>query len=95
MKDELLKLSKPLGMSHPRLSHTDFGFTNEDLDKVVFVNDGRVEGITNNSSKSSWKLGELIAYLKEVYSGKIGYQYMHIHNKAERDWIRNKIENKE
>ena len=49
MKDELLKISKPLGISSPKLHYTDFGFTDEDLDKEVFINDGRVDGITNNS----------------------------------------------
>lgn len=95
MNEELLKAGKPKGQSSPQLSHTDFGFTDADLDKEVFINDGRVDGLTKNPSKSTYKLKDLIAHLKEIYCNKVGYQYMHINNKAERDWIRQRIENAE
>lgn len=73
MNEELLKAGKPKGTSSPQLSHTDFGFTDADLDKEVFINDGRVEGITKNPLKSTWKLRDLIAHLKEIYCNKVGY----------------------
>lgn len=73
MNEELLKAGKPKGTSSPQLNHTDFGFTDADLDKEVFINDGRVEGITKNPLKSTWKLRDLIAHLKEIYCNKVGY----------------------
>lgn len=88
MNEELLKAGKPKGTSSPKLSHTDFGFSDADLEKEVFINDGRVEGITMNAKKSTWILKDLIAHLKKIYCNKVGYQFMHINNKAERDWIR-------
>lgn len=72
MNEELLKAGKPK-IPPPSLSHLDFGFTNEDLDKDVFINDGRVVGLTNSTTKSTWKLKDLITHLEEIYCGKIGY----------------------
>lgn len=62
MSEELLKAGKPKFPTPPSLSHLDFGFTDDDLEKEVFINDGRCEGLTN-SAKSTWKLKDLIAHL--------------------------------
>ena len=70
MNEELLKAGKPASVSSPKLSHLDYGFTDEDLEKDVFIYDGRVEGVTK-SDKKTWKLKELIAYLKEIYCDKV------------------------
>ena len=51
MNEELLKAGKPKGVSSPKLNYKDFGFTDADLEKEVFINDGRVEGITNDEKK--------------------------------------------
>jgi len=70
MNEELLKAGKPANASSPKLSHLDYGFTDEDLEKDVFIYDGRVEGVTK-SDKKTWKLKDLIAYLKEIYCEKV------------------------
>lgn len=64
MNEELLKAGKPKGTSSPQLHYSDFGFSKSDLNKEVFINDGRVEGLTNNKQKVSWKLSDLISHLK-------------------------------
>ena len=94
MKDELQKAGKSHLQHEPKLSHKDYGFTDEDLEKDVYIKDSRILGLTN-SERSTWKLKDLIAHLKKIYCGKIGYQYLHINNVDERNWIRNRIENHE
>ena len=42
-----------------------------------------------------FSLQELEEELKKVYSGNIGFEYMHIHNAEIRYWIRQKIESKD
>jgi hypothetical protein len=37
-------------------------------------------------------LRELLSRLRETYCGSTGYEYMHIPDKAKRDWIQSKIE---
>ncbi len=74
------------GPVNPRLELKTFGFTNEDLDreaKTQFFRDG--EAI---------KLRDLEISLKTTYSGKTGFEFMHIHNTQVRNWIRRRIEDK-
>jgi 2-oxoglutarate dehydrogenase E1 component len=37
-------------------------------------------------------LSAIVARLKEIYCGRIGYEYMHIENSVAREWLRNEIE---
>lgn len=74
------------GPVNPRLELKTFGFSKEDLDREAatqFFRDGQ-----------KIKLRDLEASLKETYSGKIGFEFMHIHNTHVRNWIRQRIEDK-
>lgn len=74
------------GPVNPRLELKTFGFTSEDLNREAatqFFRDGQ-----------TIKLSNLEISLKETYSGKIGFEFMHIHNTQVRDWIRRRIEDK-
>ena len=74
------------GPVNPRLELKTFGFTNEDLDREAatqFFRDGQ-----------TFKLSDLEESLKKTYSGKTGFEFMHIHNTQVRDWIRRRIEDK-
>lgn len=74
------------GVSNPRLELKSFGFTNEDLAREAatqFFRDGQ-----------AIKLQDLESELKKTYSGKVGFEFMHIHNTQVRNWIRRRIEEK-
>lgn len=42
--------------------------------------------------KQSWKLQEIIDTLKKIYCGKAGFEYLHINDINERNWLREQIE---
>ena len=50
----------------------------------------QISGVLSNRELS---LREIVAKLEETYCGTIGFEYMHIKNRNECNWIRNKIEN--
>ena len=74
------------GPVNPRLELKAFGFNSEDLGREAATQFFR-EGQTI-------KLSDLENSLKRTYSGKIGFEFMHIHNTQVRDWIRRRIEDK-
>ena len=74
------------GPVNPRLELKAFGFNSKDLDREAATQFFR-EGQTI-------KLSDLENSLKRTYSGKIGFEFMHIHNTQVRDWIRRRIEDK-
>ncbi len=73
-------------LKNPQLALENNGFTKADLGK--------------DASSSMFRNGEkftlqtLLDELQKVYSGNIGFEYMHIHNAEIRYWIRQKIESK-
>lgn len=69
---------------NPRLELSAFGLSEADLEKEAstqFFRNGQ-----------TMKLKDMLAALKETYSGKTGFEFMHIHNTELRNWIREKIE---
>ena len=69
---------------HSLLTLRELGFEEKDLDLTV-------------SSKfflggQSMKLREMIAKFRAIYSGEIGFEYMHIQNPRVRNWLRERIE---
>ena len=42
--------------------------------------------------KDIWSIGEIIEVCKRVYCGKIGFEYYHIENAAEKLWLQKRIE---
>ncbi len=69
---------------NPRLALEQFGLTAADLDRVVW------SSFFRNGDKM--KLREMIAALEATYAGKIGFEFMHIHNTTVRHWVRERIE---
>jgi 2-oxoglutarate dehydrogenase E1 component len=69
---------------HPMVTLEDFGLSDSDLDNVFFAS--REIGLENAT------LREVIARLRQVYAGNIGYEYHHIANRIKRRWIRTRIE---
>lgn len=78
----------PLGMkqmgSHPELDPEYYGFTDADYDRPIYLNG--MLGLEYGT------LSEILAALKEIYSGTIGVEYMHLGDPEERMWIQNRIE---
>jgi len=65
--------------------HPDFyGFKKENYDNKIFLN-----GVINLKYAS---IKEILKFMKKTYCGKIGYEFMHISNPAERKWFRDRIE---
>ena len=79
----------PLGLEQrrrqPELDYRDYGFTEADLDREIFIN--------NLLGLERATLREILARLRAIYCGHIGVEYMHIQVQAERLWIQQKFEN--
>ncbi len=74
------------GVLNPRLELKSFGFSSDDLEREAatqFFREGQ-----------PIKLRDLETELKKTYSGKVGFEFMHIHNTQIRNWIRCRIEDK-
>jgi 2-oxoglutarate dehydrogenase E1 component len=68
----------------PLLAIEDYGFTEADLD-TVFTSGTEVFG-------KPATLREIVDALKKVYTGKIGFEYLYIRDRNQKNWLRNKIE---
>ena len=71
---------------HAELKLETYGFTNKDLNKKIFL-DG-VLGLKSGTLK------EIIEIAKKIYCQNIGYEFMHMGDPEERQWIRDRIEGK-
>lgn len=77
----------PLATKVPKLSEPpleNFGFTLWDLDREFLT-----YGITNSKRAT---LRKILEKLRTIYCSKVGYEYMHIQDRAEREWLRTRIE---
>src|SRR5438034_483230 len=73
---------KPAG--HPLLEPSEFGFGDEDLDRVVSC--GGFRGCSRASIR------DLIARLQATYCGTLGVEYMHIQDQEQRVWLQERME---
>lgn len=74
------------GVSSPALDLSFYGFSEKDLQKTF-----NVESFPS-VNKSSATLNEIYQTLRRVYSGHIGFEYMHIERLDEVKWLQEKIE---
>jgi 2-oxoglutarate dehydrogenase E1 component len=81
----------PLGLEdrpeHPELAPSNYGFTDADLDKPIFIDN--VLGLETAT------LREIIAILDRTYCSTIGVEFMHISEPEEKGWIQERIEGRE
>ena len=77
-------LNLMLRKEHPELMPETYGFTSEDFDKEIFL-DG-VLGLQHATLK------EILDLLKKTYCGNIGFEFMHMGDPDEKNWIRDRIE---
>jgi 2-oxoglutarate dehydrogenase E1 component len=81
----------PLGLekraTHPELDPRTHGFQDQDMDRPIFLN-GTL-GLEHAT------LREIVALCQKIYCGHIGFEFMHINDPAERDWIIKNIEGRD
>jgi 2-oxoglutarate dehydrogenase E1 component len=68
----------------PQLDPRYYGFKESDLDTPVFI-DG-VLGLQSATPR------EMVDLLQHTYSGRIGYEFQHIHDAEQKDWLQRRIE---
>jgi 2-oxoglutarate dehydrogenase E1 component len=78
-----LEKRKPL----PQLQPSFYGFQNEELERPVFI-DG-IMGLETVTPRA------LVEILRRTYCGTIGYEYMHITDPEQREWLQRRIEGPE
>jgi len=78
----------PLGLDkkkpHPQLQPSFYGFQEADLDKPIFI-----DGVMGLESATPRQMTDI---LKRTYCGNIGYEFMHINDPEQKDWLQRRIE---
>jgi 2-oxoglutarate dehydrogenase E1 component len=69
---------------HPQLTPSFYGFHSEDMDKPVFI-----DGVLGLETATPRRMLEI---LKRTYCGRIGYEFMHINDPEQKDWLQRRIE---
>src|SRR5437667_228386 len=75
---------EPRPMGHPLLDPAEFGFTADDMERVVEC--GGFQGLRRAP------LGELIERRRRTYCGTLGVEYLHIPDKEQREWLQERME---
>jgi 2-oxoglutarate dehydrogenase E1 component len=71
----------------PSLAQLDpgfYGFHESDLDRPIYMN-----GVLGLETAT---LRQMVGLLKRTYCGRIGYEFMHINDPVEKDWLQRRIE---
>ena len=77
----------PLGTERPLpagLGLSSFGFGEQDLDGLIDAGDLPLEG--------EQSLRDIRGFLEETYCGHVGVEYMHIQDRAQREWLQARME---
>jgi 2-oxoglutarate dehydrogenase E1 component len=78
----------PLGLEKkkpmPQLQPSYYGYSEADLDKPIFIDN--VMGLELATPR------QLVEILRRTYCGHIGYEYMHITDLEQRQWLQTRIE---
>ncbi len=68
----------------PELDPRSYGFTDEDFDRPIFIN--HILGLETAT------LSEIVKALRENYCGRIGVEFVHIQDSAQKAWIQERFE---
>jgi 2-oxoglutarate dehydrogenase E1 component len=81
----------PLGLAerrvHRELRPETYGFTEADLDRPIFID--KVLGLETATVR------QILRILRRTYCRKVGVEFMHITNPAQKAWIQERIEGEE
>ncbi len=69
---------------HPQLDPAFYGFHDAEMDKPIFI-DG-VMGVESATPR------QIVDLLQKTYCGRIGYEFMHITDAEQKDWLQRRIE---
>ena len=69
---------------HPQLDPAFYGFHEAEMDKPIFI-----DGVMGMESATPRQIQDL---LKRTYCGPIGYEFMHITDAEQKDWLQRRIE---
>ena len=69
---------------HPQLDPGFYGFHGPDLDRPIFT-----DGVLGMESATPRRMTDI---LKRTYCGRIGYEFMHINDAEQKDWLQRRIE---
>ncbi|KAH8114578.1 2-oxoglutarate dehydrogenase complex E1 component mitochondrial precursor [Phellopilus nigrolimitatus] len=75
----------------PELELNQYGFTEGDLDKQIALGPGILPHFATEDRKTM-SLREIIKLCQRIYCGAVGIQYIHIPDKDQCDWIRERVE---
>ncbi|BEI85369.1 hypothetical protein CcaverHIS002_0507700 [Cutaneotrichosporon cavernicola] len=90
----------PLGISHadlegspvPELNPEYYGWTEADMDREFTLGPGILPRFTGTVKDDKLTLRQIIAECKKIYASSIGFQYIHIPDRGQCDWLRERIE---
>ena len=69
---------------HPELDPATYGFTDDDMDRPIFIN--FVLGLEVAT------LREIMSIVRDTYCGTIGVEFMHIQDPDQKAWVQERIE---
>ncbi len=91
IRGHLIANLDPLGIQrreeHPELRPETYGFSKKDFNRKIYL-----DGVLGLQSAT---LEEILTILKNTYCSNIGYEFMHMGDPEEKNWIRDRIEGKE
>lgn len=83
----------PLGLKtapiHADLDPTSYGFSAVDMERPIYLGHFAEDLLPNMPAPT---MHTLLAALREIYCGPIGFEYMHIQDPVKRQWLQSRIE---
>lgn len=89
-QDISAKFNPQIKQYHKLLEMSNYGFSEDDLQKTYHVSLPQWGGLL--AKKEQWTLQEIKDQMEKAYCSKIGVEYMHIPDREQCNWIRDKIE---
>tara|TARA_Y100000590_G_scaffold307280_1_gene346881 strand:+ start:6158 stop:9061 length:2904 start_codon:yes stop_codon:yes gene_type:complete len=91
IRGHLIANLDPLGLMERKylqeLHPSDYGFKKEDYNKKIFLHSYMDRGYST--------INQIIPFLKKIYCSTIGVEYMHIADRDEKKWFRERMEREE